>query len=100
MVITGATGGIGLAAATWLAGLGARVHFLARDRARAQAAQRQIASAAGRCDVSYGLADLDDLDSVRSFAAGYLARNERLDVLIHNAGAIHPGYRTSADGSS
>jgi dehydrogenase/reductase SDR family member 12 len=96
VVITGATSGIGHATATALARLGAAVHFLARDPGRAAAAHRQIAAASGSQQVSYGLADLDDPGSVRSFAAGYLSRHARLDVLIHNAGAIHPRYQTSA----
>jgi NAD(P)-dependent dehydrogenase (short-subunit alcohol dehydrogenase family) len=98
-VITGATSGIGRAAATRLAGLGGTVHFLARDPGRAAQAQRQIAAASGHGTVSYGLADLDDLDSVRAFARDFLARNDRLDVLVHNAGAIHRDYDATDDGT-
>jgi dehydrogenase/reductase SDR family protein 12 len=98
-LITGATSGIGRAVATQLAGLGGTVHFLARDPGRAQRAQRQIAAASGNDAVSYGIADLDDLDSVREFARDFRASHDRLDVLIHNAGAIHPGYATTDDGT-
>jgi len=98
-LITGATSGIGRAVATRLAGLGGTVHFLARDQGRAQRAQSQIAAASGNDAVSYGIADLDDLDSVREFARDFRAAHDRLDVLIHNAGAIHPGYATTDDGT-
>jgi hypothetical protein len=47
---------------------GATVHFLARDRGRAERAQAQIRVASGSPFVSYGLADLEDLGSVRAFA--------------------------------
>ena len=112
-IVTGATSGIGQAAATELARLGGIVHFLARDPARAQRAQRQIAAAAGGApagghpagggqagggQVTYGIGDLDDLDSVRAFARDFRARHDRLDVLIHGAGAINQDYRTNDAG--
>ena len=49
--------------------------------------------------ISYGLADLEDLDAVRAFARQFRATHDRLDVLIHNAGAIHPQFRTDAAGT-
>ena len=49
--------------------------------------------------MSYGIADLDDLGSVRAFAATFRAEQPRLDVLIHNAGALSRYYQTSADGT-
>jgi dehydrogenase/reductase SDR family protein 12 len=108
VLITGATSGIGLAAATALAGLGANIHLLARNAERAERAVRRIAAAAdhghahGRetahGEIGYGVADLDDLDSVRAFAAGFASWHNRLDVVIHNAGAVHQGYQRTADG--
>ena len=99
VLITGATSGIGYAAAVALARQGAAVHFLARDRSRAERAQRGIAAASGSTNVGYGLADLEDLDAVRAFARRFRAAHDRLDVLIHNAGAIHPEFRTDAAGT-
>jgi dehydrogenase/reductase SDR family member 12 len=74
------------------------VHFLARDRGRAERAKRQIRAASGSPFVSYGLADLEDLGSVCTFAREFRTACPRLDVLIHNAGAIHPSYRTDPAG--
>lgn len=99
VLITGATSGIGRAAAVALARRGAAVHFLARDRGRADRARREIAAAASGARVSYGLADLDDLRSVRAFAREFRTACPRLDTLIHDAGTIHPGYRTDAAGT-
>ena len=99
VVITGATSGIGYAAAVALARRGAAVHFLARDRDRAEQARRGIAAESGSARISYGLADMEDLDAVRDFARRFNATHDRLDVLIHNAGAIHPQFRTDAAGT-
>ena len=99
VVITGATSGIGYAAAVALARLGAAVHFLARDRGRAERARHGIAAASGATIVGYGLADLEDLNSVRAFAHQFRAAHDRLDVLIHNAGAIHPKFHTDQTGT-
>jgi dehydrogenase/reductase SDR family member 12 len=99
VVITGATSGIGHATAIALARLGGAVHFLARDPARAAGARRRIATVSGSQQVSYGLADLNDPGSVRAFADHYLSSHSQLDVLIHNAGAIHPSYQTNGAGT-
>lgn len=99
VVITGATAGIGYAAAVALARRGAAVHFLARDRDRAERARRGIAAESGGQRVSYGLADMEDLDSVRNFAGQFNAAHDRIDVLIHNAGAIHPQFRADETGT-
>lgn len=98
-LVTGATSGLGLETATWLARLGARVTFIARDGERSEKARRSIAEQSGRQDVSYLLADLSDQQAVRRAAAEYLDRHDRLDVLVHNAGMLTHDYQTAPDGT-
>jgi dehydrogenase/reductase SDR family member 12 len=103
VLLTGATSGIGLAAATRLASRGAKVQFLARNAERAERTRRQLGLVAARSGfdpgaIGYGIADLDDLDSVRAFARRIASRLPELDVLIHNAGAINPAFERTAGG--
>jgi dehydrogenase/reductase SDR family protein 12 len=99
VLVTGATSGIGLAAAIACARRGAGVRVLARDAERAEAAARRIREAGtGGADVAYDVADLSDLDSLRAFALRFLDQVPALDVLLHNAGALHREHGTTPDG--
>ncbi|HUC25251.1 MAG TPA: SDR family NAD(P)-dependent oxidoreductase, partial [Streptosporangiaceae bacterium] len=98
-LVTGATSGLGLVAASQLASCGWTVHFLARNPDRAARAERTIAAAArGGAQVSHGIADLENTDSVRAFAREFRGTHNRLDVLIHNAGAIHERFAVNQAG--
>jgi NAD(P)-dependent dehydrogenase (short-subunit alcohol dehydrogenase family) len=99
VIITGATNGIGLAAAQELARRGAKLSIVARDEARAAAATARIIAAAGAgTEVEVLSADLSSQASTRKLAAEILARHPRIDVLINNAGAINSSRRLTADG--
>ena len=95
-VVTGATSGIGKAAATALARLGATVVMVGRDRGRTEAAAAQIA-AVSASPPRTEIADLASLDQVRGLA-GRLAGLERIDVLINNAGLVLGERRITPDG--
>ena len=95
-VVTGATSGIGKAAATALARLGATVVLVGRDRGRTEAAAAEIAPVSAsppRAEV----ADLASLEQVRGLA-GRLDGLERIDVLINNAGLMLGERRITPDG--
>jgi len=96
VVLTGATNGIGLAAARALAARGARLAIVARNPERAERAVARIASAGGAIDVH--LADLASQRSVRRLAAELLERHPRIDVLVNNAGAVYRSRRVTEDG--
>ena len=98
VLVTGATAGIGRAAAEAFACLGAGVRILARDGARGERARDEIAAATGNPDVRVGLCDLSDLGAVRAFAERFVAEEPRLDVLVNNAGFLPAERRESVDG--
>jgi NAD(P)-dependent dehydrogenase (short-subunit alcohol dehydrogenase family) len=97
VLITGATRGIGLAAAEALARRGAHVAIVARDEARAAEAVRSI-EAAGGSKVDALHADLSSQESVRALARDALERYPRIDVLVNNAGAWFTTRQVTADG--
>jgi len=97
-VITGATSGIGLAAAGALAAKGARLALIARSPERAEDARRAIRTRAPDAEVEIHLADLASLAAIRRVAPEILARHPRIDVLLNNAGVFQLRRRTTAEG--
>lgn len=98
VLVTGATSGLGEAAAATLARLGASVRLLGRDPARTEAAVARVRRASGNDDVEGDVADLADLSQVRSFAARFVGAHARLDAVVHNAGALVRDHQQTVDG--
>ncbi len=97
-LITGASSGIGLEAARALAARGARVLLGCRSEQRADAALRSIRSGVGDADLAVVPIDLASLSSVRVAAAQVMAQEQRLDVLINNAGVMALPRQETIDG--
>lgn len=97
VLVTGASSGLGQAAAEGLARLGATVHLLVRDEAKGRRALDRIEADVPDADLHLEVCDVSDLADVRRFADGFVARVDRLDVLVHNAGSMPP-ERTEAPG--
>ncbi len=97
-LVTGASSGIGKAAAAALARQGARVVLACRDRERGERARQEIEQIGGGIDHYVMCVDLASRVSTRDFARAFCRRFDRLDVLVNNAGLWSSRRRTSPDG--
>jgi NAD(P)-dependent dehydrogenase (short-subunit alcohol dehydrogenase family) len=96
-VVTGANSGLGYCTARELARRGARVLLACRSEKRGKEAALRLHQEVGEgCRTGYRHLDLADLSSVREFAADF--GDERLDLLINNAGVMALPYGRTADG--
>src|SRR5947207_1559253 len=98
VLVTGGTGGIGMATAAALAALGARVGITGRDQARAAAAAPGIRAATGNPAVDVFAADMSVQAEVRRLAAQVADTYPRLDVLVNNVGGFWAHRHLTADG--
>jgi NADP-dependent 3-hydroxy acid dehydrogenase YdfG len=85
-VVTGGSSGVGRALAIALARAGAEVWALGRDESRLGSALPKDARS-----IVPVIVDLEDEDEIEAAARAILAQRERVDVLVHSAGAIALG---------
>lgn len=97
-VITGASSGIGKAAAQALAARGWRVIGLGRDPHRTAAAESQIRATAPDANVTMIRADLSLMAEATRAADEIASRTEYIDVLLNNAGGVRNQLDMTAEG--
>ncbi|HYR96559.1 MAG TPA: SDR family oxidoreductase [Candidatus Binatus sp.] len=97
-VVTGGSSGIGRATALGLAGMGATLALVCRDRARGEETVAEVTARTANRAVALHLADLSSQAAIRRLAAELLARYPAIHVLINNAGVVNLRYSTTADG--
>lgn len=85
VIVTGGAAGLGLETSRALASTGTELTLAVRNLEQGQAAAQQICATYPHAKVEVSLLDLNDLGSVRHFAAAWLASHRALDILINNA---------------
>jgi NAD(P)-dependent dehydrogenase (short-subunit alcohol dehydrogenase family) len=98
VVLTGATRGIGRAAAVELASRGIELAIVGRDQDRVKAVAGEATATAGGAPVHEHVADLSLMSEVRSLAEKIRERHEHIDVLANNAGALFASRKETAEG--
>jgi NAD(P)-dependent dehydrogenase (short-subunit alcohol dehydrogenase family) len=84
VLITGASSGIGKAAAVRCGEAGAEVLLVARTPEKLEETKTEVEEAGGTAHIYQ--CDLSDLDDVERMAKEVLDRHERVDILVNNAG--------------
>jgi len=98
-IVTGANSGIGLETARVLAQKGAHVILACRNQEKGKAACADIKQGNPRAKVEFQPLDLSSLESVKTFAEDFISVQQRLDLLINNAGIMMlPSLRRTIDG--
>lgn len=93
VIITGANTGIGKETALDLARRGARVILACRDLNRALKSADEIRKKTGNGNVFVEILDLASFDSIRQFSEKINKQEERIDILINNAGKLTKAFR-------
>jgi len=98
VLITGATRGIGQAAAISLARQGVELALVGREAERVKAVAQEAAAAGTGAPVHEHVADLALMSEVRALAAQARERYEHIDVLANNAGALFSSRKETSEG--
>ena len=97
-IVTGATSGIGRAAARQLADLGMRLTIVARSEEKAAQIVAELVEQTGNEHVDYEIADLALMTDVHALCDRLLAAGDTIDILINNAGALFNPRQQTAEG--
>ncbi|AQA13792.1 SDR family NAD(P)-dependent oxidoreductase [Streptomyces solisilvae] len=90
-VVTGASSGVGAAAARRMAAMGASVVVVGRAVTRTRAVADEVGGTALP-------ADFARFSEVRELAQHLMSRVPRIDILVNNAGIVSPKRKTTSDG--
>jgi len=98
-VVTGANSGLGLGIATRLSAAGADVIMAIRNRAKGDAAVKEILATVPNAKLTIKALDLASLASIKALGDELNAEGRPIDILLNNAGIMQPpGRETTADG--
>lgn len=97
-LVTGGSSGLGQETARSLADKGAHVILTARDVPKGENVAAAIRASTGNQQIEVETLELGSLASVRAFADRFLARHDRLHILVNNAGVMACPFAKTADG--
>lgn len=97
-IVTGANSGLGYHTAEELARKGAAVTLVCRSQSRGEKALAEMQTNLPEATLELMLMDQSDLDSITKFSQQWLAKHDRLDLLINNAGVVQPPYGKTKQG--
>lgn len=97
-IVTGANSGIGRCLSDYLASRGASLYMVCRNEARAEVAMREIRASSGNDKVHMLIGDCSLATDVRRVMQEFGNREQRLDGLVCNAGAITPTKTVTSEG--
>jgi retinol dehydrogenase-14 len=98
VLISGATNGIGLEASIVLAGMGAHLVMVGRSPIKTAERVQEVRRRSGSAAVESLLCDFSSQARIRRLAAEFCAKNDRLDVLVNNAGSVFSKRTLTEDG--
>ena len=98
VMVTGGNAGMGKEISLALAAKGANLVMVSRDRARGEAARADVEQKTGNTSVELLLADLSSQQSIRNLIKEFMARHDRLHVLVNNAGVTMARRAETVDG--
>ncbi|XP_017026977.1 retinol dehydrogenase 12-like [Drosophila kikkawai] len=97
-IVTGANTGIGKETVLEIAKRGGTVYMACRDMNRCNRARDEIIKETNNQNIFSRELDLSSFDSIRKFAAGFKREQDKLHVLINNAGVMHCPKSLTKDG--
>lgn len=92
VILTGGNAGIGKSTAMEIAKRGAKLIIASRNAKKSLEAKKEIVDATKNKNVKVLTLDLEDFDSIRSFAKQVIESEEHIDYLVNNAGLTSHGY--------
>ncbi|KAJ3111069.1 hypothetical protein HK100_002822 [Physocladia obscura] len=98
VLITGGSAGIGKVNVRQFAELGAKVYVVARNKEKTLTVLKNVAETTGNEQLFFLYGDLDSLNSIKQAATEFLKRENRLHILVCNAGAGTTGKPWTSDG--
>ncbi|EDW79840.2 uncharacterized protein Dwil_GK18888 [Drosophila willistoni] len=98
VIVTGANTGIGKETVRELAKRGATVYMACRNLEKCEEARREIVQETNNTNIYTRELDLSSFESIRKFVVGYKQEQDKLHILINNAGQMNCPKSLTKDG--